>query len=120
MKNFWSHITEIPNYKKTKMMSDLQSTVDDMENKHSTNWQLYVNIDNVGMITSCFGITCCSYVGWIYDNESLQQHISYLTPTNTSPTSTSIVLETMDQSKKRRFTSTLHIGYIRSCNSKQK
>ncbi|GFW80337.1 hypothetical protein TNCV_2944701 [Trichonephila clavipes] len=36
----------------------------------------------------------------IYNNDRPQQLISYLTPINTSPTSTSIVLETMEQSKK--------------------
>lgn len=36
----------------------------------------------------------------IHDIDTLQQHISYLTPINASPTSNSVVLETMQQSKK--------------------
>lgn len=36
----------------------------------------------------------------IYDSDTPQQHISYLTPINDSPTSNSVVLETMHQSKK--------------------
>ncbi|GFW31675.1 uncharacterized protein TNCV_4683471 [Trichonephila clavipes] len=42
---------EIPYPKKPKMTSELQSTIDDTEIIHSTNSQLYTEIDNIWMIS---------------------------------------------------------------------
>ncbi|GFY05335.1 uncharacterized protein TNCV_2207811 [Trichonephila clavipes] len=115
---------EIPYPKKPKMTSELQSTIDDTEIIHSTNSQLCTEIDNIWMISHIMQLPDVPmWVGLnsrIYYNDWPQQLISYLTPINASPTSTSVVLETMEQSKKnsRRFTSTLHSGYLRSCDSK--
>ncbi|GFS54825.1 hypothetical protein TNIN_123991 [Trichonephila inaurata madagascariensis] len=90
--------------KNPKMMSELQSTIDDTEIIHSTNSQLYTEINNTWMISHVIQLPDVPmWVGFntrIYNNDRPQQLISYLTPINASPTSTSIVLETMQQSKK--------------------
>ncbi|CAG5043316.1 unnamed protein product [Parnassius apollo] len=95
---------EIPYPKKSKMTSDLQLKTDDIEITHSTNSQLHTVIDNIWMISHALELPDVPmWVGFnsrINNNDSPQQIISYLTPINASPTSTSIVLETMEQSKK--------------------
>lgn len=105
---------EIPYAKKPKMTSELQSTIDDTEVIHSTNSQLYTEIDNIWMISHVLQLPdVLMWVGFnsrICNNATSQQRISYLTPINASPTSTSIVLETMEQSKK--IAEDLHQNYI--------
>jgi len=105
---------ETPYPKKPKMTSDLQLSVDDMENIHCTNSQLNTEIDNIWMISHALELPDVPmWVGFnsrIYNSDSPQQHISYLTPINASPTSTCIVLETMEQSKK--IAENLHQPYI--------
>ncbi|GBP52408.1 hypothetical protein EVAR_4691_1 [Eumeta japonica] len=110
---------EIPYPKKPKMTSELQSTVDDIEIIHSKNSHLYTEIDNIWMISHVLQLPeVPMWVGFnsrIYNNDSPQQLISYLTPINASPTSTSVVLETMEQSKK--IAEDLHQRYIQTDKS---
>ena len=86
------------------MINELQSTIDEMENVFSTNLQLYSEIDNIWMMNHALEVPDVPmWVGFnsqIDDSNSPQQFISYLTPINSSPTNTAIVLETMSQSKK--------------------
>ena len=86
------------------MINELQSTIDEMENVLSTNLQLYSEIDNIWMMSHALELPDVPmWVGFnsqIDDSNSPQQFISYLTPINSSPTNTAIVLETMHQSKK--------------------
>nr|XP_046473658.1 uncharacterized protein LOC124214934 isoform X2 [Neodiprion pinetum] len=95
------NIDEMPYPKKPKMTSELQLSVDDIECIDS---QINTEIDNIWMISHALELPDVPmWVGFnsrIDDQDSPQQHISYLTPINASPTSTSIVLETMKQSQK--------------------
>ncbi|XP_046415809.1 uncharacterized protein LOC124177470 [Neodiprion fabricii] len=95
------NIDEMPYPKKPKMTSELQLSVDDIE---CMNSQINTEIDNIWMISHALELPDVPmWVGFnsrIDDQDSPQQHISYLTPINASPTSTSIVLETMKQSQK--------------------
>ncbi|CAH2242984.1 jg13427 [Pararge aegeria aegeria] len=94
---------EIPFPKKTKMTSDLQITADEIEHILPNNLQLYTEIDNISIISHALELPDMPmWVGFnckIHDIETCKQHISYLTPINASPTSNSVVLETMQQSK---------------------
>lgn len=86
------------------MTSDLQITADEIEHILPNNLQLYTEIDNIWIISHALELPDIPmWVGFnckIHDIETCKQHISYLTPINASPTSNSVVLETMQQSKK--------------------
>lgn len=93
-------VDEIPYPKRSKMTSELQSTVDDEE---TIDCQKYTEIDNIWMVSHALELPDVPmWVGFnsrIYDGDASQQLISYSTPINAPPTSTSIVVETMKQSK---------------------
>ena len=87
--------------KKPKMTSELQLSVDDLQYVDSGK---NTEIDTIWMVSHALGLpNVPMWVGFnsrINDHDSPQQIISYLTPINASPTNTSIVLQTMEQSKK--------------------
>lgn len=94
-------LDEIPYPKRPKMTSELQSTVDD---EGTIDCKKYTEIDNIWMVSHALALPDVPmWVGFnsrIYARDDSQQLISYLTPINASPTSTSVVIETMKQSKK--------------------
>lgn len=88
------------------MTSDLQLTVDDMDIIHCTNSQLHTEIENIWMISQALELPDVPmWVSFnsrliIYNNDSPQQLISYLTPINASPTSTSVLYKLWNKVKK--------------------
>lgn len=92
---------EVPYPKKPKMISALQLSVEDVD---YINFQKYTELDNLWMVSHALELPDVPmWVGFnsrIDKHDSPQQLISYLTPINASPTSTSIVLETMKQSQQ--------------------
>lgn len=83
------------------MTNELQLSVDDLV---CINSQKYTEIDNMWMVSHALKLLDIPmWIGFnsrIYNSDSSEQIISYLTPINASPTSTSIVLKTMLQSQK--------------------
>lgn len=92
---------EVPYTKKPKMTSELQQAVNDV---NYVDTRKYTDIDKIWMVSHALELTDVPmWVGFnsrIYDHDSPQQLISYLTPINASPTSISVVLETMKQSQQ--------------------
>ncbi|GBP80748.1 hypothetical protein EVAR_89325_1 [Eumeta japonica] len=93
---------EIPYPKRAKMTNDLQLSDDDLVCIDS---QKYTETDNIWMVIHALKLPHVPmWVGFnsrTYNSDSSEQIISYLTPIKASTTSTSIVLETMLQSKKK-------------------
>ena len=84
------------------MTDDLQVPVPEVKNLHSASLKLYNTIDTILMISHALQeLKIPMWVGFnslLNDNNDPKQIVSYLTPINSSPTNTSVVLETMKKS----------------------
>ncbi|GBP62836.1 hypothetical protein EVAR_44691_1 [Eumeta japonica] len=100
-----TELEERPYMKKPKMTDSLEISIHEAEEILPTNLQLYNNIDIIWMLSHAYHLpNLPMWVGYnslISNNENNpMQIVSYLTPINLSPTNTSVVLETMEQSLK--------------------
>lgn len=101
-------VTEVegrPYMKKPKMTDSLDISIHEAEETLPVNLQLYKNIDIIWMLSHAYNLpNLPMWVGYnclISNNgNNPKQVVSYLTPINLSPTNTSVVLETMEQSLK--------------------
>lgn len=94
-----------PYMKKPKMTDSVVISIHEAEEILPVNLQLYKNIDTIWMPSHAYNLpNLPMWVGYnclISNNgNNPKQVVSYLTPINLSPTNTSVVLETMEQSLK--------------------
>lgn len=96
-------VEEEPYPKRPKMVDHLQISIHENECTQPKNLQLYKNIDTIWMLSHALKLqNVPMWVGYnclITDNDNTKQIISYLTPINSSPTNTPVVMETMKQSQ---------------------
>lgn len=96
------NIEEQPYPKQPKMIDNLEISIHENENALPANLQLYNNIDTIWMLSHALQIpNLPMWVGYnclISKDNNARQLVSYLTPINSSPTNTPVVLETMKQS----------------------